>query len=140
MRLIPAFLLPVFLLLCPALALAQTAATPSLGGSVVQMLLGLFAVLAMLVGGLWLLKRLSGHQGTHNNLVRIVGGATLGTRERIVVVEMGQTWLVLGVTPTNINTLAEMPRQALPPAADIGADMPRWLKKMLDKKNARQTP
>ena len=40
----------------------------------------------------------------------------LGQRERVVVVEVGATWLVLGVTTNQINTLHTLPAQALPHA------------------------
>ena len=125
---------PALLLLCPALAMAQ-AGPPSTGASVIQMLFSLFVVLALLIGGLWMLKRLSGHQSPSNNLIRVVGGTSLGTRERVVLVELGPTWLVLGVPPHSSNTLAEMPRQALPPSAS--PTVPGWLQKMLDKKHGK---
>lgn len=129
-------------LLLPTSVLAETASTAQpagLGaGSLVQMLLGLAAVLILLVGSLWLLKRLTGGARQTNNLVRVVGGTTLGTRERVVVVELGQTWLILGVTPNSINTLGEMPKQALPPTPP--AEVPRWLQRMLEKRNVTHQP
>ena len=130
------------LLLLPTLASAQTqvtaATSPSLGGSVAQMLLGLAVVIALLIGSLWLLKRLTGTRNGNTNLVRVISSTALGTRERVVVVEIGQNWLVLGVTPSTVTTLSEMPRQALPPQDHASADVPKWLKKMLDKRNAKQ--
>lgn len=110
----------VGLLTASSTLLAQTApaapAAPSFGSSVLQMLFGLALVLGLLIGGLWLLKRLTTPMSGVNSLMRVVGGTAIGTRERIVIVELGQTWLVLGVTPNSINTLAEMPRQPLPPS------------------------
>ena len=121
---------------------AQTAPasvpTASLGGSIVQMLFGLGLVLLLLFAGLWVLKKLTGTSGANNSLVRVVGGTAIGTRERIVVVEMGQTWLVLGVTPNSINTLAEMPRQILPPNNTPHApDFAKWLRATLERRNGR---
>ncbi len=118
-------------------AAATTAPTTSLGGSFLQMLFGLALVLVLLFSGLWVLKKLTGSGIQSNNLVRVIGATAIGTRERIVVVEMGQTWLVLGVTPNSINTLAEMPRQALPPSnTPSPADFAGWLRNTLNRRNA----
>lgn len=100
------------------------------------MLLGLALVIALLIGGMWLLKKVNGAHKGNNTIVRIVAGTALGPRERVVVVELGQNWLVLGVTPNSINTLAEMPRQPMPP--DAPPEVPRWLQRMLEKKNANR--
>lgn len=130
----------VFIQTAAAQAVTTTtpaAPTTSLGSSFLQMLFGLALVLILLFAGLWLLKKITGGGIQANNLVRIVGATAIGARERIVVVEMGQTWLVLGVTPNSINTLAEMPRQALPPgSAPNPADFAGWLRNTLNRRNA----
>lgn len=124
-----------------ALAQATTAAakapTSSLGGSFLQMLFGLALVLGMLFAGVWFLKKLTGNVGPNSNLARVVGATPIGPRERIVIVELGQTWLVLGVTPNSINTLAEMPRQPLPPGGKpIPPNFADWLRNTVNRRNA----
>ncbi|WIM06730.1 MAG: flagellar biosynthetic protein FliO [Candidatus Nitricoxidivorans perseverans] len=83
---------------------------------VLQLGLSLILVLALLVGGLWLLKRLTAPRGQAAGLMRVVAGQAVGTRERVVILEVGSTWLVLGVAPGRVSALAEIPRQELPPA------------------------
>ena len=131
----------LFLLCSPLWAQAQTAAVPapsaSLGGSFLQMLFGLALVLGLLFAGVWFLKKLTGNVGSNNNLARVVSATPLGPRERIVIVELGQTWLVLGVTPNNINTLAEMPRQPLPAGSKpIPPNFADWLRTTMNRRNA----
>ncbi|WP_249979027.1 flagellar biosynthetic protein FliO [Vreelandella olivaria] len=46
------------------------------------------------------------HQGAH---LRIVGNTAVGSRERIVVVEIEDTWLVVGVSGGRITKLHERP-------------------------------
>ena len=133
--------LPV-LLLCLQNTLAQTAAaapapSASLGGSFLQMLFGLALVLGLLFAGVWFLKKLTGNPGANANIARVVGATPIGPRERIVIVELGQTWLVLGVTPNSINTLAEMPRQALPPGAGVPPNFADWLRNTMNRRDAR---
>ena len=45
--------------------------------------------------------------------MKVVGGVALGPRERIVLVEVGDTWLVIGLVPGQIRTLYKMPKGEL---------------------------
>ncbi len=119
----------------PAVAHAETA-VPDAGGSVIQMILGLGAVLAMLAGSLWLLKRISQPRGSASGLMRVIAGAPVGPRERVVVLEIGSTWLVLGVAPGHVSTLAEVPRQEVPSSAAVpGKDFAGWLKQIAERRH-----
>lgn len=103
-------------------------------GSVLQVVLGLAAVLAMVGAVAWLLKRFSAFHGTGSGLIRVVGGAAVGQRERIVVVEVGGTWLLVGVAPGQVRALHTMPRTepAIAPAAPASAEtgFATWLRRV----------
>lgn len=114
--------------------------TSSATGSIFTMLLGLGMVLALLVGLAWLFKRTGLVKGTGSNAVaKIIGGVSVGTRERVMVIEVAEQWIVVGVAPGRVNTLATMPRQELlatsstpsVPAANFSA----WLKQTIEKRN-----
>jgi flagellar protein FliO/FliZ len=121
--------------LLPGVAGADAAATADLGSSVFSMLLGLALVMALLFASLWLLKRLSAPRGQAAGLMRVIAGTAVGTRERVVVLEVGNTWLILGVAPGRITALAEMPRETLPaePAPDGGRDFAGRLRQIIDR-------
>jgi flagellar protein FliO/FliZ len=40
----------------------------------------------------------------------LVGALSLGGRERIMVVEVGDQWIVVGASPGRVNALATMPK------------------------------
>lgn len=68
------------------------------------------AILALIPVALWLLKRSPiGASAASGTGLRSVASLALSASQRIVTVEVGQgddrRWLVLGVTPHNINTL-----------------------------------
>lgn len=92
-------------------AAADGAAGPVLG--VAQMVLGLAFVLGLIVLASWLLRRFGAGPAAAGSLVRVVTAASVGPRERVVLVEIADTWLVLGVAPGRINALHELPRQQL---------------------------
>lgn len=103
-------------------AMAGTA-VPSLGfGAVVQTVLGLALVIAVVFGCAWLARRMGLQGGTRNALVKTVGGASLGGKERVAVVEIGDTWLVLGAAPGNVRLLHTMPAGDVPAAAAATAN------------------
>ena len=56
-----------------------------------------------------LLKRWSSHSTRHGAHLRIVGSTAVGNRERIVIVEIEDTWLVVGVGSGRITKLHERP-------------------------------
>lgn len=74
-------------------------------GSVVQMLLSLMLVLAVIVLVAWMLKRANVSRQGQGGLLKVLGGVAIGQRERIVLVELNDTWLVVGVGPGQIRML-----------------------------------
>ncbi len=129
----------------PAAPAAATAATPAVAttapssaGSLLQVVFGLLVVLGLLAGALWFLKRMGGGRFAPGSVVKIVGGVSVGNRERVMVVEVADQWIVIGVAPGQVSTLASMPRQEQPAAqAAPGApNFSAWLKQTIEKRNA----
>jgi flagellar protein FliO/FliZ len=115
---------------------ASVAAAPSISSSLLQMFLALIGILALLFACLWVLKKLTAQRGAAAGLLRVVAATAVGTRERVVIVEIGSTWLVLGVAPGHVSALAEIPRQPVPePPPGAGATaMPDWLRHLTQKR------
>lgn len=114
-------------------------ALPSSGGSIFTMLFGLVAVLAVMAGIAWLLKRFGLSQNLSGNAAaKVVGGVSVGSRERVMVIEVGEQWIVVGVAPGRVNALATLPRQELTAQQSSQASAPAfatWLKHTMDKRN-----
>jgi flagellar protein FliO/FliZ len=119
-------------------AAAPAASASASAGSMLQVLFGLVAVLGLLAAGAWTLRRFNGSRTATGAAVKIIGGVSVGNRERILVVEVADQWIVVGVAPGRINTLSTMPRQesaALPEAPLPGKNFSAWLKQTIDKRN-----
>ncbi|MCC4115916.1 flagellar biosynthetic protein FliO [Aromatoleum toluclasticum] len=120
---------------------AAVPAAPGITDGLGQMLLGLAVVLGLLLGCLWLIKKLSAPHGAAAGL-RVLGAVPVGPRERVVLVEVGGQVLVLGVTPTNVRTLHTLPADALQnatpnaplPSGPFG-DFQGWLKRSMERRN-----
>jgi len=119
-----------------------TMAPTSSAGSLLQTILALMFVLALLIGLAWFMKRYGPKVMGGNNKMRVISSLNLGGRERIVLVEVADQWIVVGASPGRINALATMPRQEgeLTPTAAHGGipanNFSDWLKKTIDKRNA----
>jgi flagellar protein FliO/FliZ len=119
-------------------ALTAPAAATSSAGSLLQVVFGLLVVMGLLAGALWFLKRMGGGRFAPGSVVKIVGGVSVGNRERVMVVEVADQWIVIGVAPGQVSTLASMPRQDQP-AAQAAPGVPNfsaWLKQTIEKRNA----
>lgn len=74
-------------------------------GYMAQLVLGLIIVLICIVALAWIAKRFNRLQSTPDGSLRVLGGMSMGARERIVLVQVGAKQLLLGVAPGQINTL-----------------------------------
>ena len=77
----------------------------------------LFIVLALLLAGFYLIRRLSVLQGLKSNrdLIRVLAVHHLSPKEKLVLVNVLETTILIGVTPNRISRIA---------ALDGDVDMP----------------
>lgn len=112
---------------------------PVSSGSVVQVMVSLLLVLAAVLAVGWVLKRLHLPQQGAGNLLKVISGVSVGQRERVVLVEVNDTWLVVGVAPGQVRTLHTLPKGVLPadgkPAGEA-TSFHSFLQQMKDKRNA----
>jgi flagellar protein FliO/FliZ len=102
---------------------ATTATTPATSASPVfgmmQGVFGLLIVIGLIFAAGWLLRRI-GPRARSGNVVQVLGGASVGPREKVVVVRYGDQTLVLGVAPGHVGLLHTAPASAAvePPAVN----------------------
>ncbi|MCP4494675.1 MAG: flagellar biosynthetic protein FliO [Gammaproteobacteria bacterium] len=115
----------------PTVAVAQQASSgiavvePLSTSYLIKLTGGLILVVVIIFCFAWLLKRLKITQQAQNGLLKVVAGLPLGTRERIVVLQVGEEQILLGLSPGRIeklHTLAEPlvvdPQQSISPFAE----------------------
>lgn len=125
----------------PAFACAAESQAPaaSAAGSLLQVFVGLVAVLGLIAATAWLARRMGVARTGSSTLLNVVGSASVGARERVVVLEVGESWLVVGVGAGNVSALATLPKgEAPPPTAPL--PLPPFaarLQQLLDKRRAQ---
>jgi flagellar protein FliO/FliZ len=132
----------------PAVGVAPAMTAGPAAGSLLQTIAALCLVLGLLAVLAWFMKRYGPKAQAGSAHVKLVGALNLGGRERIMVVEVGDQWIVVGASPGRINALATMPRNELAAAgAEAGATLhphqpsassfAGWLKQTIDNRNAK---
>jgi len=108
------------------------------GAALLQMLFGLILIIAVLFAAAYFMRKFNGDRGFGSSgPMRVVGGLMLSTRERIVLVEVGDTWLVVGIVPGQIKTLHTLPKGDLPSVSSAEKSFGQWLKQVTERKNER---
>ena len=90
-------------------AAVPQAGDPLGAGSLGRTSIGLVIVIALILACGALLKRFGPYKNRGGRSLDIIASQSLGPRERVVVIEVEDTWLVLGVAPNSVNTLHTMP-------------------------------
>jgi len=103
---------PLLLLLTtlPSHAADQVAGAKSIApvvgiGSVLQLFVALFVVLALIIVTARVVRRFSAAGFIHKGALNVLAGVQVGQRERIVLIQAGEVQMLLGVAPGAVNTL-----------------------------------
>jgi flagellar protein FliO/FliZ len=99
------FFASALLLLIPSWAWAA----PGTTSSMLTVLLSLALILGGFIAVAWFARRYLPGMGAQG-AVKVVGTTPVGPRERVVVVEVADTWLLLGVGGGNVRLLHSLPK------------------------------
>ncbi len=87
---------------------ATEAAAVSSTGNILKMALGLAVVLAVMALLSWVVKRFLPNGMSQHSAIKMVGGVSVGSRERVVVLEVANRWLVVGVAQGQVSSIANL--------------------------------
>lgn len=123
------------LVLCqPALgAVAEPGVSPAPTSltSLISVGVGLVVVLAIIFGCAWVVRRMNGLTGVNNQAMKVVAAMALGARERIALIDVGGTQILVGITPSAIRTLHVFDEPVVTPGEGANSDFARRLQGMI---------
>ncbi|WP_263069777.1 flagellar biosynthetic protein FliO [Enterobacter huaxiensis] len=112
--------------------ISQPSAVP--GSPLLQVSGALFGIIAFILIAAWLAKRfgLAGKTAAARGL-KVSASTSLGPRERVVIVDVEDARLVLGITASNISVLHKLPPAPVPvdESAEAPADFQSVMKSLL---------
>lgn len=113
-----AFILGISSTICyTSITLAETVTetTVAVGESVTrpseyfgQIMLSLILVLLIIFLAAWILRRYSRFPGVADGNLKVIGALSVGQRERIILLQVGQEQILVGVTSNKITTLHQL--------------------------------
>ena len=100
--------LPLCALAEPVTSAAVTAAPvvgAGVGGQLMQLVMGLLLVLGLIFALAWLLRRVQNTGSRQGQVIELISSRALGARDRLVLVQVGNEQILLGLTPGRITPL-----------------------------------
>lgn len=128
-------------LLMPNLVAAAESATrnvePLSTANLTKWTIGLFIVLMLIAIVAWSFKRFSNFGVSQAGNMKILGGLSVGNREKIVLMKAGNSHLLLGITASQIQTLHVFDKgEIIENEYQQPSSFQDSLRKILDKKQA----
>jgi len=92
----------------PVASAADVAASTTTSGTGWQVLTGLATVLGIIAAAAWLLRRFAPGAICRQGPMQILSILPVGTRERVVLIQCRNTWIVVGMSPGRLTALHTM--------------------------------
>lgn len=133
-RLVGAVLLATLPLMAQAAEPGKTIATPmaegGMGGQLVQVLLGLLLVIGMIFVLAWLMRRVQQTGPRGGQVIKLVASQVLGPRDRLVLVQVGNEQILLGLSAGRITPLHTLKEPVHLPEGE--AATPEFAKRLME--------
>lgn len=103
----------------PLFAAPAASTAHTTGGGLAEVTLALLAIVALIGGLAWLMKRMRGFGTAGHDRIQVLSERALGPKERCVLVRVGSTEILIGVASGGVSTLHVFPEGAVtePPQA-----------------------
>ncbi|MCD6026394.1 MAG: flagellar biosynthesis protein FliO [Solimicrobium sp.] len=112
-------------------------------GNIVQIVVSLIVVIGLLILLSVAFKKFGLDRMNSNFPVKVINAINLGSNQRIMTIEVGDEWLVLGITAQHITTLTSMPRQEVSDKSHFGSteklNLPDWMQSAVKKYSYRKS-
>jgi len=93
----------------PLFAAPAASAAPSSGGGLLEVTLALLAIVALIAGLAWVLRRMRGFGIAGHDRIQVLSERAMGPKERCVLVRVGATEILVGVASGSVTTLHVFP-------------------------------
>ena len=113
----------------PLFAAPAASTAPTSGGGLFEVTLALLAIVALIAGLAWLMKRMRGFGVAGHDRIQVLSDRALGPKERCVLVRVGTTDILIGVAAGSVNTLHVFPEGSVteaPPAPPANPHAPTF--------------
>ncbi len=115
---------------------SEAPAAPSfepMADGLLGVMLNLGLVIAAIVAFAWIIRRVQGATGNVSGAMRVAGALSVGPKERVLLIDVGERQLVVGVTPGSMRTLhvLDEPLKQAAPGQDASSGFAERLARVL---------
>ena len=122
---------PLASAVAPGVAVAAPVVGSGVGGQLTQLVLGLLLVLGLIFALAWLLRRVQQAGPRQGQVIELISSRALGARDRLVLVQVGNEQILLGLTPGRITPLHVLKEPVvLPETAQVAT--PEFAKRLME--------
>lgn len=89
----------------PVIKTVTPTVSSGMAGQLTQLVLGLLLVVGLIFVLAWLMRRVQRIGPGNAQVIELVGSRALGPRDRLVLVQVGEEQILLGITPGRITPL-----------------------------------
>ncbi len=114
----------------PGKTIASPMAEGGMGGQLVQVLLGLLLVIGMIFVLAWLMRRVQQIGPRGGQVIKLVATQALGPRDRLVLVQVGNEQILLGLSAGRITPLHTLKEPVH--VADTEAATPEFAQRLME--------
>lgn len=108
------------------------AGAPDTIATVATLGLGLLAVIAVIFISAWGIRRVQGMGGVNSQAMKVVAVLSVGQRERVALIDVGEKQILIGITPQSVRTLHVFDEPVVKPSAPgAGGDFASRLQQVL---------
>jgi flagellar protein FliO/FliZ len=108
------------------------------GGSVAQLTLSLLAVVGLILAITWVCKRFKLAAPKRSQTMGVLDAVAIGPRERVVLVRVGESQVLLGVSAAGIVGLSPLLNPIVLPAAPADAGFAHKLREFMQRPAERE--
>ncbi len=108
-------------------------------GSMIQVFAGLAAVLLLFGALVFILKRLGGFRTAQGGKMHIVDGVSVGTRDRVLLLQVGEKQVLIGVSSSGISPITVFDEAVIAVEEDIEKSFSGQLIKQLNKRRSSES-
>lgn len=105
--------------------------------NIMQMLLGLAFVIVLIFVLGWFYRRFGTPGASSNSDFRIVAGLSMGQRERVVMLQVGQHQILLGVGPGHVEKIHVFDEPVITESSSSGGSFSESLAKVISQRGQR---
>ncbi|WP_051234962.1 flagellar biosynthetic protein FliO [Marinimicrobium agarilyticum] len=114
--------------------------TTNAASQLLNVAFSLLLIIGLILALAWLLRRFGQGNFLNQQSMKIMASMPLGTRERLLVVEVGGQQILLGVTSHQINTLHVFDEPVVDASGGTSTDFKKRLMALMNRAPASDTP